>query len=299
VTIAHCTRCNTLVSVRLADVFSDCGWNLPYRLCAPCYAHYQTLDSTGAALFAQDLWQRAAVQSARRRGSHDHFNLQEIPMRKLDQLRGQLAEARATIEPAAAILGRAQKLAAAKAEALRALEAQHEAAVAAQSSRLAEDIAAGEPPDCALDSELASALASARHEARIATGAVSALQKAHVERCSAVQSAQAAIVAEVDALLNDEITERALGIARHLDEVVRLGTALKFFCVAAGINSTAGVSAPVQRTLARLDVPLLDMAEIPVNVQKLGDIAAYRDWTDRRSQMIAGTDDHEPESAAA
>lgn len=62
VTAQQCTRCGTFAPVRLADVFSDCGWNLPYRLCGACYAHYERLDSAAAALFAQDLWQRSAVR---------------------------------------------------------------------------------------------------------------------------------------------------------------------------------------------------------------------------------------------
>jgi hypothetical protein len=65
---ALCTRCNAVAPPRLEDVFTDCGWNLPYRLCAPCYAHYQTLDSPAAALFAQDLWQRSAVLYAPAQG---------------------------------------------------------------------------------------------------------------------------------------------------------------------------------------------------------------------------------------
>jgi hypothetical protein len=96
------------------------------------------------------------------------------------------------------------------------------------------------------------------------------------------------VVQWVDKTLTDELAERARQIERHLDEACRLGTALKYFAVAAAINASEFVEPSTERVLNRLHAPLIDGHHLPIDLEKLGDIPAFSDWIARRERMIAG-----------
>ncbi len=99
-------------------------------------------------------------------------------------------------------------------------------------------------------------------------------------------------------MLGDEIVERAAQVDRLLNEARRLGTALKYFAVAAGVHANGIVPAPALRVLDRIHLPLIDALEIPINMEKLGDVAAFRDWAARRAAMIDGDEEETAPKAA-
>jgi hypothetical protein len=103
------------------------------------------------------------------------------------------------------------------------------------------------------------------------------------------ETAQALVVKAVDQILTDEMSERAKQIAHHLDEARRLGIALRHFALAAGIHTTGGlIQAATEQVLVRLGEPLIDLREIPISLERLGDVPAFRGWLARRERMIAG-----------
>jgi ribosome-binding protein aMBF1 (putative translation factor) len=231
---------------------------------------------------------------------------------RLDRLRAVLNEAEAALQAGATALDRAQRYATAKQEALHALEATAGTALRKQASRMAENIAAGgEPTTDAFNAEGEQALARARHEHKVATEAASALTKSLAERRAEVTTAEGAIVAEVDAILNREreaIAWEVITLATQLEEaMIKLRRK-----VPDGLYATpeemAARPALVARALAvRMRHREADDLNIPVN--KLQDLQATADpilsagfdrpaWNARRARMIAG-DPSAQESAAA
>jgi hypothetical protein len=138
-------------------------------------------------------------------------------------------------------------------------------------------------------------LESARKDHALAIKRLSDRQGEAAHATMEARTAEAMVVRAVDQALGDELAERAKQIGHHLDEARRLGLALKYFAVAAGVNATGITPASTLRVLDRLGVALIDVREIPINMEKLGDVAAFRDWTARRTAMIEG----EPEPKAA
>jgi hypothetical protein len=113
-------------------------------------------------------------------------------------------------------------------------------------------------------------------------------QGEHARAALKAHTAVTMVVTAVDKILTDELAERARQIERHLDEACRLGTALKYFAVAAAIHAPGFIEPSTERVLNRLHASLIDGHEIPNNLEKLGDIPAFRDWIARRERMIAG-----------
>jgi hypothetical protein len=138
-------------------------------------------------------------------------------------------------------------------------------------------------------------LESARKDHALALKRLTDRQAEAAQAEMEARTAEAMVVRAVDGALGAEIVERSRQIADLLDEARRLGTALKYFTVAAGLHATSLVPDSVLRVLDRLSVALIDVREIPINLEKLGDVAAFREWTARRAAMIEG----EPESQAA
>ena len=72
---------------------------------------------------------------------------------------------------------------------------------------------------------------------------------------------------------------------------------LKHFAAAAGLHSTTVIPPTPLRVLDRLNLPLINALEIPINLAQLGDSAAFRDWTTKRERMIEGEPETEPLAA--
>ena len=142
------------------------------------------------------------------------------------------------------------------------------------------------------------ALASARKDHALAIKRLEDRQGEHAHAEMRAHAAVAAVVRAVDQILTDELEERARQVERHLDEARRLGTTLRHFAIAAGIHSTGIVSDTTQGVLDRLGVPLADSHEMPIDLETLGDVAAFGDWVARRDRMISG-DVPVPEDEAA
>jgi hypothetical protein len=101
--------------------------------------------------------------------------------------------------------------------------------------------------------------------------------------------AAAAVVQAVDQILTDEIAARAKKVDDLLNEAKRLGTALKYFAVAAEVNAARIVQPSTLRVLDRLSLPLVNAMDIPIDLASSGDVTQFRDWAAQREQMIAGT----------
>jgi hypothetical protein len=199
-------------------------------------------------------------------------------------------DAHAKLHNAAQAVERASRIEAAAAGHVRDLEQCSAHIETIQAGQLAERIAAGPADDTIemVDGDAAAALAAARSDESIKSKALATLKAAHAQRQSDLAAAERAVVDAVDRILHDEMVERARSIERHLDEARRLGLALKYFAVAAGIHGSGVIPTSVQRAIDRLGAPLINTLDTPIHLEALGDVAAFRDWTARREQMIAG-----------
>jgi hypothetical protein len=141
------------------------------------------------------------------------------------------------------------------------------------------------------------ALESARKDHALAIKRLTDRQseQAHADRLA--RAAEAAMVGAVDQILADEIAERATLVEDHLNQALCLGTALKYFAVAAGVHSTKVISPSTLSVLDRLSQPLIDGHSIPNHMGQLGDIVAFREWTARRAAMIDGDEETAPKAA--
>jgi hypothetical protein len=131
------------------------------------------------------------------------------------------------------------------------------------------------------------ALDSARKDHALAVKRLTDKKGEHAHADMQAHAAAAAVVRAVDQILMDEITADAKSVAHHLDEARRQGIKLRHFTLAAGIHTAGIISAATQQILDRLSLPLIDMKEIPINLEQLGDVPAFQEWLARRERMIA------------
>jgi phage-related tail protein len=210
-------------------------------------------------------------------------------MKALEPMYAARTQARARLDYTAEAVERAKRLAATAADHLKSLELRADEAEANQATELAVQIARGGPSadlPAAVDEDLA--LTAARRDHAVKAKALAKLEGIRVEAQTDLAAAERAVMQAVDQVLGDEIAERAGKVEHHLNEAHRLGTSLKYFAAAAGIHATLIVPDSTLRVLDRLSTPLIDSLEIPINMEKLGDVAAFRDWTARREKMITG-----------
>jgi hypothetical protein len=221
-------------------------------------------------------------------------------MKDLEPKYAARAQARARLDYATDAVERAKRLEAEAAAHVHDLESRAEEAETHNATELAVLIANGGPTaelPAAVDDGVAHALATAIYDHNLKARALATLKRARDEGQTELAAAERAVVQAVDQILGDEIAERARQVEHHLDEALRLGVSLKYFAVAAGIHATGVIPAPTQRVLDRLEAPPIDLREIPINLEKLGDVAAFREWTARRDWMIAGDAAQEDEAA--
>jgi hypothetical protein len=179
---------------------------------------------------------------------------------------------------------------------LRAAEAAAASAVQRAEKEVADELfnvrERERPVEAARDREAFDAatlvLESAQKDHALALKRLSDRKGEHAHAEMEARTAEAMVVRAVDKVLRDEIVERANQVAHHLDEALRLGTKLKHFSIAAAIDAIGIVPESTVRVLDRLYGPLIDARDIAINLEKLGDVPAFRDWRARRERMIAG-----------
>jgi hypothetical protein len=221
-------------------------------------------------------------------------------MKALEPKYAARTEARARLDYAAEAVERAKRLAATAAAHVQTLDKRSDEADANNATELAVLIARGGPTaelPAAVDEDLAQALGAARRDHAIKAKALAQLEGIRAEAQAGVAAAERAVVTAVDQILTDEIAARAKNVEDLLNEAHRLGVALKYFAVAAEVNANAVVPASTLRVLDRLNLPLINALETPINLAATGDVAAFRDWAAQREQMIAGTPSEEPRAA--
>jgi hypothetical protein len=213
---------------------------------------------------------------------------------------------RAKHEESLATLARAERIKTAAAKRVQELERALETATTEQARRLEAQIAAGGPTDtCAptLSAEaVASELASAKLHAGISGKALASIQSAQAQRQAELRTAEAAVIAAVDGILDSEDIEVARQLSHHLSEAARIGKSLLHATMANEMNQRRDLRkappAPVVEALARLDLPLIDRHNTAVNLWRQGDQGAYAQRTARRAALIAG-EEFPPVASAA
>lgn len=198
----------------------------------------------------------------------------------LHEARAKVAAARDALSAAAQAAQRAQKEAADELFKVREAERPMEAA----RDRRAYDAAAV-------------AFESAKKDHALAIKRLTDCKDEQAHAVMQARALEAAVVGAVDQLLTDEIAERSKLVEYHLNEALRLGTALKYFAIAAGVHSTEVISPSTMGVLDRLNLPLINALDMPISVAQLGDTAAFREWTARRSALIDGDGEIAPKAA--
>jgi hypothetical protein len=219
-------------------------------------------------------------------------------MKSLEPKYAARAEARAKLDAAAKAVERAKRLeaaAAAKVHDLEQLAAQSEAR---HVSHLARVIAEGGLTVAGtVQYDGTGELALTQSDLSLKRKALAQLESARAEAQTNLAAAERAVVSAVDQILSDEIAARARAVEDLLNDARRLGTTLKYFAVAAGVHANGIVPGATLSVLDRLEAPLLDGRHVPVDMGKLGDVAAFRHWTARRAAMINGDEASEPQAA--
>jgi hypothetical protein len=141
------------------------------------------------------------------------------------------------------------------------------------------------------------ALDSALKDHTLALKRLADRQAEHTYAELQVHTAQAQVVEAVDQILADELAQRAKRVNYLLNEALSLGTELKYFAIAAGVNSTKIISPSTLSVVDRLSQPLIDGLTTPIHLANIGDVAAFRAWTERRDQMIAADGETVAETA--
>jgi hypothetical protein len=221
-------------------------------------------------------------------------------MKSLEPLYAARTEARAKLGDATKAVERAKQLEAAAAVIVQTLDKRAEEADATNATELAALIARGGPTaelPAIIDEIQAHAQSAARRDHAIKVKARVTLECARDAAQAHLAAAERDVVVAVDQILTDEITERAKQVERLLNDAHRLGVALKFFAVAAEVNASAVVPASTLRVLDRLNLPLINALETRIDLATTGDVPAFRDWTQRRAEMIAGDEEAAPKAA--
>jgi hypothetical protein len=212
-------------------------------------------------------------------------------------------EARAKAEAAAATLTRAERLSADAADKATELEQELTKLEAAQAKRLEAAIVAGGPTSAVttdIDAKaLAAELAATKFHAAVSSRALESIRAAHAHAQAELAAAERALITLVDGILDAEDVDVARQISHHLNEAARIGKQLLFATMAAEMHYRKAPPEEVKATLARLDLPILDRANIANNLQKKGDLNAMALRAARRAEMIAGESAPIDETAAA
>jgi len=209
------------------------------------------------------------------------------------------SKARTALAAASAALERGQRIATTSAERLHELEERSEQSEAAQATRLAALIAADSVTDelpPTHDASVGPALALARSDFNVARAALSKLRAAHESAETYLAAAEAAVVRTVDEMFLAEDDETARLVSEHLDEALRLGRGLLDSAFAGELDGHK----PSQRAsdvLLRLELPVLDRKNVPINIWAHGNDDVRGARSARRADLIAG--DVPEEQAAA
>jgi len=146
---------------------------------------------------------------------------------------------------------------------------------AGQAYRLEAQITAGAPTDAFPPNlsakSIAETLRAARVQASITTKALESIKAAHAQRLAELGAADRAVVAAVDAILDEERIDLAKRIQCHLDEAVRLGKSLLFEAIAEEMTTRRQPPEQAKATLTRLELPLIDRLNVATSIWRTGD----------------------------
>jgi hypothetical protein len=212
-------------------------------------------------------------------------------------------EARAKAEQAAATLTRGERLSADAADKAVELAQELTKLEAAQAKRLEAAIAAGGPTSAVttdIDAKaLAAELAAAKFHAAVSSRALASLKAAHDTAQAELRSAEAAVLNEVNEILEREQMETAKQLVVLLDQAVTLGKALLFEAIADEMGARRKPPEFIADVLSRLDFPLLDRRRVATNLWKEGDKDALARRAARRASMLADESASVDETAVA
>jgi hypothetical protein len=213
------------------------------------------------------------------------------------------ATARPNAEAAAATWTRAERLSADAADNAAEIEQELTKLEAAQAKRLEAAIAAGGPTSAVttdIDAKaLAAELAAAKFHAAVSSRALASLKAAHDTAQAELRSAEAAVLNEVNEILDREQLETAKQLVALLDQAVTLGKALLFEAIADEMGARRKPPEFIADVLSRLDFPILDRCRVATNLWKEGDKDALARRAARRASMLADESAPVDETAAA
>jgi hypothetical protein len=165
-----------------------------------------------------------------------------------------------------------------------ALDKEDESAAALAAQMLAGD----KPIEITIDEQVALASAVAQSRVKLASKAATKLREKQAKSLQEFQTAEAAVAAAVDAILDEELIATAKLLEFHLDEAARIGKPLSFEVRGISMATRHPIPEPVSRAVARLDKNLINRDHIPINLLNYGDSAAIERRKVRRAEMISG-----------
>jgi flagellar biosynthesis chaperone FliJ len=211
-------------------------------------------------------------------------------MTPLNELHKTRRAAQGALEHATTSLNNGRHIHADKMQRLKEFESHYEASIAAQAARMAEDIANGEvtvtsgPPESLLNQKLS----SWRHQTKVTAQALATLETDHAKRQAELQAAEAAVVQAVEILFHEEDVAAARAVLHLLDEASRLGTAVFHSAVSSELNGRMPPPQEVLDVIQRLETPIIDRRNIPINLMRQGDTVEAARRATRRTALIAG-----------
>jgi hypothetical protein len=152
----------------------------------------------------------------------------------------------------------------------------------------AQMLAGGKAIEITVDEQLMLASTVAQSRAKLASKAAAKLREKHAKSAEDLRTAEAAVLAAADAILEGEDVELARQLSHHLSEAVRLGKSLLFSTIASEMTDRKAAPPQVTAVLEKLDLPLIDRRNVAINLWREGDLAAHALRATRRASMIAG-----------
>ncbi len=212
------------------------------------------------------------------------------------------SQARAKKQRTAEALERAQRLQKKRQAGLTELETASSRQIDERGRELAKALSEPGPtavhlPAPAAVEDGASALTSAKIQAAIADSALTLVQDEDRKAQADLQAAEANVIACVDAIFADEKLAQERELTHHLDEAVRIGSALLFTAMADEMDGRRTQPPQVTAVLARLDQALVDRRNVATNFLRFGDTDAAARRAARRVAMIAAEEIKEVEAA--
>jgi hypothetical protein len=207
----------------------------------------------------------------------------------------QRAETRSKLEAAVAALERARALEASAQSELASAQRAEAAVMAAHAAKLQRSIIDGAvktPPPLMLDDR---PRRTAETRLQIASAALEALQQQHATAQAAVQSADKAVAAEVECILDSEAHSCARRIVKLHATLQLLAERLRGYLPVGMVPISYSRPKFVDDALAL--VPLPDQLNVPIN--QMGPRADFETVAARRAELIAGEDAASSDSAAA